>query len=50
VADWEEWASMRFPDTGSYVVSGALTLVEIDRSRDEGLYVEPNVWMRHRRG
>jgi hypothetical protein len=32
------------------VVSGALTLVEIDRGRDEGLYVEPRVWMRHRRG
>jgi GNAT superfamily N-acetyltransferase len=48
VADWEEWTSMQFPDTGSYVVPGALVPVQIDRERDEGLYVEPNVWMVHR--
>jgi GNAT superfamily N-acetyltransferase len=47
VAEWEEWAQMAFPETGSYVVSGALVPVEIDRERDEGLYVEPNVWMVH---
>jgi GNAT superfamily N-acetyltransferase len=47
VAQWEEWAEMAFPESGSYVVPGALTPVEIDRERDEGLYVEPNVWMVH---
>src|SRR5215218_1025952 len=47
VAEWEEWAQMAFPETGAYVVSGALVPVEIDRERDEGLYVEPNVWMVH---
>jgi len=47
VAEWEEWAGMAFPETGSYVVPGALVPVEIDRERDEGLYVEPNVWMVH---
>jgi len=39
---------MRFPDSGSYVAPGALVPVEIDRESDRGLYVEPNVWMRHR--
>jgi GNAT superfamily N-acetyltransferase len=48
VAEWEKWAAMAFPETGSYVVPGALAPVEIDRERDEGLYVEPNVWMVHR--
>ena len=48
VADWESWTGMRFPDTGSYVVPGALVPVEIDRERDEGVYVEPNVWMHHK--
>ena len=38
---------MTFPETGAYVVPGALVPVEIDRERDEGLYVEPNVWMIH---
>ena len=47
VADWEQWTGMVFPDTGPYVVPGALVPVEIDRERDEGLYVEPNVWMVH---
>ena len=47
VAEWEEWAGMSFPETGTYVVPGALAPVEIDRERDQGLYVEPNVWMVH---
>jgi hypothetical protein len=28
-------------------VPGALVPVRIDRERDVGTYVEPNVWMRH---
>jgi GNAT superfamily N-acetyltransferase len=48
VADWEAWANMTFPETGTYVVPGALVPVEIDVWRDHGLYVEPNVWMKHR--
>ena len=47
VAQWEEWTKLAFPDSGSYVVPGALVPVEIDRERDEGLYVEPNLWMVH---
>jgi hypothetical protein len=47
VAEWEEWAGMAFPDTGSYVVEGALVPVEIDRKANRGVYTEPNVWMRH---
>jgi hypothetical protein len=48
VAEWEEWTGMAFPDSGPYVVPGALVPVEIDRQRDQGRYVEPNVWVRHR--
>jgi hypothetical protein len=48
VADWESWTGLRFPDSGTYVVPGALVPVEIDCERDEGVYVEPNVWMHHR--
>ena len=47
VAEWEQWAEMAFPETGSYVVPGALVPVEIDRERDEGHYLEPNVWIVH---
>jgi GNAT superfamily N-acetyltransferase len=47
VADWERWTDMRFPDSGPYVVPGALQPVVIDRELDEGRYEDPNVWMRH---
>jgi hypothetical protein len=47
VAAWEEWTEMALPESGAYVVSGALVPIEIDRERDEGVYVEPNVWMVH---
>jgi GNAT superfamily N-acetyltransferase len=47
VSEWEEWTGMAFPDSGSYVVEGALVPIEIDRAQDVGRYVEPNVWMRH---
>jgi hypothetical protein len=47
VAEWEQWAEMAFPETGSYVVPDALSLVEIDQESDQGTYVEENLWMRH---
>jgi GNAT superfamily N-acetyltransferase len=48
VADWEAWTEMRFPESGTYVVPGALVPVTIDCAQDQGRYVEPNIWMRHR--
>ena len=47
VAELEEWCGLEFPESGSYVVEGALVPVEIDREADHGSYREPNVWMRH---
>ena len=48
VEDWEEWTGLVFPESGDYVVRGALEPVRVDREADRGTYVEPNVWMRHR--
>ena len=48
IGDWEQWTSMAFPESGDYVVPGALGLVTIERDADLGRYVEPNVWMHHR--
>jgi GNAT superfamily N-acetyltransferase len=48
IAEWEEWSGLAFPESGTYVVPGALVPVAIDLERDQGLYVEPNVWMVHR--
>ena len=47
VGEWENWTGMRFPESGPYVVPGALCPVRMDVERDLGTYHEPNVWMRH---
>ncbi|PYN85857.1 MAG: hypothetical protein DMD87_21105 [Candidatus Rokuibacteriota bacterium] len=47
VAQWAAWTGMRFPESGRYTVPGALAPVTIDRRRNRGCYVEPNVWMLH---
>ena len=50
VAEWEQWTGLAMPTSGRYVVDGALAPVEVDRDADRGVYVEANVWMRHRVG
>lgn len=46
-AEWEEWTGLRFPQSGAYVIPGALNPIEMFVENDEGTYVEPNVWMVH---
>lgn len=45
--DWEEWTGMKFPQSGTYYIPGALNPMEMNLENDEGVYVEPNVWMVH---
>lgn len=47
VAEWESWTGMAFPDSGDYIVDGALVPIQIDREADLGQYIEPNVWVHH---
>jgi GNAT superfamily N-acetyltransferase len=47
VAEWESWTEIVFPESGPYVVPGALVPVEFDLAADSGTYIEPNVWMVH---
>lgn len=46
-AEWEEWTGLKFPQSGPYVIPGALNPIDMNVERDEGVYVEPNVWMVH---
>lgn len=46
-AEWEEWTDMKFPDSGPYVVPGALDLLHVDRDADRGVYEEDNLWLQH---
>lgn len=48
VADWEGWAGMPFPVSGTYVVPDALSLLEVDREHDVATYREENLWVQHR--
>ncbi len=47
ISEWEEWTGMSFPESGPYVVPGALQPVRMELERDEGRYEDPNIWMRH---
>jgi GNAT superfamily N-acetyltransferase len=49
-ADWETWTELKFPQSGQYYIPGALNPIEIDVENDEGVYIEPNVWMVHQVG
>lgn len=46
-AEWEEWTGMQFPQSGQYVIHGALNPLAMNVEKDQGVYVEPNVWMVH---
>lgn len=48
VSEWEEWTGMKFPESGTYVVEGALSPITIDMEKDLGEYMEPNVWVVYR--
>ncbi|HMB25287.1 MAG TPA: hypothetical protein VKP08_20735, partial [Anaerolineales bacterium] len=49
-AEWEEWTGIQFPQSGQYVLFDALNPIEINREKDEGIYIEPNVWTVHELG
>ena len=47
VSQWAEWTEMSFPQSGEYLVPGALQPVTVDVAKDYGCYKDPNVWMHH---
>jgi GNAT superfamily N-acetyltransferase len=48
LAQWREWTGMAFDVDGPTIVRGALYPVDVSVSLDRAIYVEPNVWVRHR--
>jgi hypothetical protein len=48
LAEWRRWTGLAFDCTGPVIVPGALVPVHCDVEHDHAVYVEPNVWMRHR--
>jgi len=47
IADWSRWTGMTFARSGAHAIEGALTPVSISLEHDQGIYVEPNVWVHH---
>lgn len=47
VEQWEEWANLKLPASGDYVISQGMSPLHIDIDRDLGTYVEGNVWVQH---
>lgn len=47
VAEWELWTGMKFPESGDYIIPGALVKITVDRETNRATYIEPNVWMIH---
>ncbi|WP_214413687.1 N-acetyltransferase [Sphaerisporangium fuscum] len=48
LAEWRGWTGLPFDTTGDVEVPGALVPVHCDADHDHAVYVEPNVWVRHR--
>jgi hypothetical protein len=46
--EWRSWTGLPFDVDGAVVVPGALNPVHVDLEQDHAVYVEPNVWVRHR--
>lgn len=47
IADWQSWTGMSFPQSGKYIVPGALVPVIVDMECQQAEYIEPNLWMLH---
>ncbi|WP_456276463.1 GNAT family N-acetyltransferase [Bacillus sp. AK128] len=47
ISQWEQWIGLSLPVTGKYIVPEALVPISVNRERDCGEYIEPNVWIQH---
>ena len=47
IAEWEEWTNTMVYTSGDYIIDQALVPVQMDREKDTGHYLEPNVWIVH---
>ncbi len=49
LAQWREWTGLPFDADGPVIVEGALAPVFVSTANDVAVYVEPNVWVEHRK-
>jgi len=46
---WRHWTGLPFDTDGPMIVKGALSPVLVSLAQDVAVYVEPNVWIEHRK-
>lgn len=47
INDWTAWTGLKFPETGEYVFKDVLVTLNINIEDNYGIYVEPNIWLKH---
>jgi hypothetical protein len=50
LTEWRDWTGLACDQSGPAIVPGALSLIHVSLEQDHAVYVEPNLWMRHRVG
>jgi hypothetical protein len=45
IEQWEQWIGYSLPQTGQYLIQAGLNPISINKEKDVGIYIEPNVWV-----
>jgi len=45
--EWEKWTGLIIPSSGEYILPGGLVPLAFNKEVDQGIYLEPNVWVVH---
>lgn len=48
IAEWRRWTGQELAGSGAVVIPRALVPIHVAPAHDHAVYVEPNVWVRHR--
>jgi GNAT superfamily N-acetyltransferase len=48
LAEWRAWTGLPFDKSGPAIVPGALSPIHVSLEQDHAVYVEPNLWVRHK--
>ena len=47
IKDWEGWTNITIPESGKYIIEGALNPLEVDYEQDIGIYYDPCIWVKY---
>ena len=47
IKEWEEWSNTKIPESGKYIIEGALNPLEINYDQDIGIYYDPCIWIKY---